>query len=374
MKVLFITNKVKTYNTGFQNDFEPLQLLGHEVFWAANFTGFIGKKEDVPATLIDLPINSNPFNKGNLKAYKALVKETKKNHIDIILCSTPIGGMLGRLVARKTKTRIIYAAHGLLFFKGAPLINNTVYKLQEKIMAKWTDVIITINNEDYNAMAKIKRKDAKLYLVHGAGVDVDQSSLKDFDINAKRYELCIPLNATMLVSVGFLNKNKNYKVVIEAMGIIKNSDMHYVICGEGEEKESLIKLAKKYGIEKNVHFLGFRTDVFEIMKASNLVIIPSFREGVPRVVLEAMHLGIPCIGSDTRGIRELIGQDFSQLLFDPRSPKKLADVINVALSDKDLRNRVIERNYIECKKYSSEVVKRELYEVYRDNIVSVEEK
>lgn len=370
MRVLFITNRVKTYNKGFHNDFDPLLELGHSIYWAANFTGFLDKKVTVPAEMIDLPISSNPFSLGNKKAYKELKKVVRSNSIDVIICSTPIGGLLGRLVARKTKTKVIYAAHGLLFFKGAPLINNTIYKLQEVIMAKWTDVIITINNEDYASIDKIKKKKGcKMYLVHGAGVDVDASSIAGLDIAKKRSDLGIPADSKLVTSIGFLNKNKNYKVVIKALGLLKDKyDIHYIICGEGKEEQRLKNLAKKKGVYNNVHFLGFRTDVFEIIKASNLVVVPSFREGVPRVVLEAMNLGVPCIGSDTRGIRELIGKEFSRFLCNPRSPKDYANSIGFALTDNDYSKKAVERNYEEAKKYSSDVVKNELLNIYRDNI------
>lgn len=370
MRVLFITNKVKTYNKGFHNDFEPLINLGHSIYWAANFAGFLDDKSKVPAVLIDLPINSNPLNIGNYNAYKELIRFTISEKIDVIICSTPIGGMLGRLVAKKTKTKVIYAAHGLLFFKGAPLINNTVYKLQEVIMAKWTDVIITINNEDYSSMDRIKKKEGcKLYLVHGAGVDVDDSCMADFSISKKRTDLCIPADSKLISSIGFLNKNKNNRVVIKALRFLKDKyDIHYVICGEGKEEKHLINLAKKNGVGNRVHFLGFRTDVYEIIKASDLVIVPSFREGVPRVVLEAMNLGVPCIGSDTRGIRELIGMSFSKFLCNPHSPLEYASSISYAFENDDYCKKAISRNFEEAKKYTSSVVMHELAEIYKNNI------
>ena len=370
MKVLFITNKVKTYNVGFKNDFVPLLSLGHEIIWAANFSGFLGKMDEIPATIINLPIASNPFDLGNTKAYKELINVTTELKVDVILCSTPIGGFLGRLVGRKTKTKVIYAAHGLLFFKGAPLINNTIYKMQERIMAKWTDVFITINNEDYVSIKKMrKKKGCKLYLVHGAGVDVDSSTLSCFDLSKKRESLGIPLESYLLTSIGFLNKNKNYKVVINAIGLIKDLiDIHYIICGEGKELERLQQLARRNGIEERVHFLGFRTDVFEIIKASNLVVVPSFREGVPRVVLEAMNIGVPCIGSDTRGIRELIGNENSHFLCNPNSPRDFSNAILFASDNKEYCNKIVSRNFEEAKKYTSEVVRRELNDIYINEI------
>ena len=366
MNILFVSNQVKTYNKGFQNDFEPLLKLNHKIFWAANFSNFIGDKAIIPVELINVPISSNPLKLSNCRAYKRLLAETLKNKIDYIVCSTPIGGFIGRLVAKKMNIKVMYAAHGLLFFKGAPFINNTIYKLQEKIMAKWTDVIITINNEDYSSIERMKKKKGcKLYLVHGAGVDVDSSLLNMSNVEKKRSELYIPNEAKLVTSIGFLNKNKNYKVVIKALRLLGDKhDIHYVLCGEGNEENRLKKLAKKSGLENKVHFLGFRTDVFEIIKASDLVIVPSFREGVPRVVLEAMNLEVPCIGSDTRGIRELIGQEFSRFLCDPHSAKSFASSINFALSNEDYCKKAINRNIIEAKKYTSAVVREELHDIY----------
>ena len=143
-----------------------------------------------------------------MKALRQLCKIIKDEKIEAMQCSTPIGGMLGRLAGKmKGVPMIIYAAHGFLFFKGAPLLNRTVYKLQEKIMAHWTDVLITITEEDSRAaQAFTLRGLQKRYLIHGAGVEVGQQV--EIDQAAKRKELGIPEDAFVVVSAGFLNKNK----------------------------------------------------------------------------------------------------------------------------------------------------------------------
>ena len=365
MNILFISNQVKTYNKGFQNDFEPLLGLNHNIFWAANFSSFIGDFSTIPATLINIPVSSNPFNLSNRKAYKTLLKEAINKDISYIVCSTPIGGLIGRLIAKRLKIKVMYAAHGLLFFKGAPLINNTLYKAVEKVLIRYTDVIITINDEDFKAMEKMKKKKSKLYLVHGAGVDIDANSIIHISTEKKKDLLSVPKESHLITSIGFLNKNKNYSIVIKALALLKNeTNIHYVICGEGKEKSRLQKLATKLGIGDRVHLLGYRTDVFEIIKSSDAVVVPSFREGVPRVLLEAMNLGIPCIGSDTRGIRELIGYEFSRFLCNPRSDQSFADSIKYVLSNDDYCKRSIERNIVEAKKYTSTVVRKELYDIY----------
>lgn len=367
MKILLVSNKVKTYNLGFQNEIEPLLEAGHEVVWAADFSSFVGDRtQAIPVETRHIDIKSNPFNKNNRRAYKDLLKILREGGYDVVQSSTPIGGMLARMAARKMKTPIvIYSAHGFLFFKGAPLINRTVYKLQEHLMSRWTDVLITINDEDYRAAQKMKlRKGGKLYMIHGAGVEVGQS--RECDREAVRASIGLPSDAVAVVSAGILNKNKNNRVVIEALPLVENKNLYYVVCGEGEEEAGLRALAERLGVADRVLFLGFRTDMKQIMLACDIFAMPSFREGVPRALLEAMDLGLPCIGTRTRGIRELIGND--DLLCSPTSPEEYAGAIEFVVNSPDGCKAIIERNVEEAKLYSKERVRAEYAAIYEEVI------
>lgn len=270
MKLLLITNKVKTYALGFQNVLNPLKELGHEVVWAADFSNFIGDKTLIPCRTEQIEINKNPLNPSNSKALKQLCDIIEKNRIQAIQCSTPIGGLLGRLAGKRMGVDpIIYAAHGFLFFKGAPLINRTVYKWEEDILAHYTDVLITITEEDYNAAQKLKlRSGRKPYLIHGAGVKVGVTV--DIDRNEKRRSIGVPEDAFVIVSAGELNKNKNTEVIVKALKDIENA--HYVACGVGPEKENLKKLAQKLGVTNRFHLMGYRTDMPEIMACADFQI------------------------------------------------------------------------------------------------------
>jgi glycosyltransferase EpsD len=96
-----------------------------------------------------IPMTRTPFTPQNLRAYKAL-KTILLNDYDLIHCHTPMGGCLTRLAARKDRAKIIYTAHGFHFYKGAPLLNWIVYYPIEKYLVKYTDCLITINQEDYS--------------------------------------------------------------------------------------------------------------------------------------------------------------------------------------------------------------------------------
>ena len=196
------------------------------------------------------------------------------------MCSTPIGGALARLAAKKKDIKpVLYEAHGFLFFKGAPLINQTVYKWEEKLLAHYTDILITITNEDYAAAQKFKlRSGERPYLVHGAGVKVDVRV--EINRTEKRRSVGVPEDAFVIVSAGELNKNKNTEVVVRSLKDVPRA--HYVACGVGPEKENLEKLAEELGVSERFHLMGYRTDMAELMAMSDVFTMMSFREGMPR--------------------------------------------------------------------------------------------
>lgn len=364
MNVLLVTNRVKTYALIFRNIIEPLQSLGHEIIWAADFSSFIGDKSIIPCKTEQISINSNPFNLTNLVAYKKLCDIIGRYHVDAIQCSTPIGGFLGRLAGKTMKVSpVIYAAHGFLFFRGAPLINRTVYKWEEIILAHYTDVLITITEEDYQAAQSLKlRSGRKPYMIHGAGVKVGVTV--DIDKSEKRKSLGLPENAFVIVSAGELNKNKNTEVIVRALAELNDPHFHYVSCGVGAEKKNLEDLARKLGVSAQFHLMGYRTDMAEIMACSDVFTMMSFREGMPRSLLEAMDLGLPCVGSDTRGIRDLIDSNGGYICH-ATDKKGFASAFKQLSQDPAIRKRMGDYNRTKVKDYSSDIVRTELLNIYK---------
>ena len=283
-----------------------------------------------------------------------------------MVCSTPIGGALARLAAKKKNiSPVLYEAHGFLFFKGAPLINCTVYKWEEEILAHWTDVLITITEEDYQAAQKLKlRSGRKPYLVHGAGVNVGVTV--NVDRAEKRRSIGVPENAFLIVSAGELNKNKNTKVIVRALQKIDGA--HYVACGVGPEKNNLEKLAQELGVFDRFHLLGYRTDMPEIMACADVFTMMSFREGMPRAILEAMDLGLPCVGSNTRGIRDLIDVDGGYIC-QPTDSTGFAEAFIKLKENQEMGKKMGEHNKEKAKNYSAEIVRKELLEIYRTTLL-----
>jgi len=306
--------------------------------------------------------------KNNLIAYKNLMNILKSEKIDVIHCNTPIGGVLGRLCGRKLNVpKIIYTAHGFHFYKGAPLLNQTLFKWIEMWMAHYTDALITINQEDYQSAQKFKlRKEGKVYYVPGVGIDTSIISKK----KSKRKDLLNEIKAgndsILMISVGDLNKNKNNEVIIKALGQVENTSVHYILCGLGDEKDKLISLAKENNCEKNIHFLGYRSDIPELLQSCDIFVMPSYREGLSRSIMEAMSAGLPCVVSKIRGNVDLIKDGKGGYVCQPDNIQEFARAISVLISDSSLRSLMGKYNLKNVRKYDVEQIKLEIKKIYNE--------
>jgi len=149
-----------------------------------------------------------------------------------------------------------------------------------------------------------------------------------------RKELGIPLNAKVILSVGEVNKNKNHKVGIEALAKLKDKNTYYVICGRGPLMETHKELAQSLGVSDRVILTGYRTDVADFYKMADVFLFPSFREGLPVAVMEAMASGLPVIATRIRGSSDLVQQGN---LFEPTDVDGIAKAIknNMFAQDKN---------------------------------------
>lgn len=365
-KFLFISN-ISNRITNFSiPSILAAQKLGYEVHMAANYSEFNDDPSKYNVILHHIDIARNPFSLRNIRAYKQMLELMKKEKFDIIHCNTPVGGMLGRLCGRRSKiSKIIYTAHGFHFYKGAPLINRTLFKFVEKYLAHYTDSIITINKEDYEAAKKFKLKNSgKVYYVPGVGIDVEKikNSIE------KRSEIVEEIGAnyddTLIISVGELNENKNNKVIIKALGRLKDSKIHYLLCGVGKKYDELIQLSKKENVEKNVHFLGYRKDIYELLKSADIFVMPSYREGLSRSIMEAMACGIPIIASKIRGNVDLVKDGYNGYLVDSDDFVKISDRVIELTKYKSKRRKMSDINLEIVKQYDCKNIIDNIENIY----------
>lgn len=338
---------------------------------------YIGTNRDNPEDLeCELPVkkyDSHTYRSltafsDNRVAYKNLCKIMKNGDVQAIHCNTPIGGIIGRLCAKKYHVeKVIYTAHGFHFYKGAPLINRTIFKWGEKIMAHWTDAIITMNEEDFEAAKKFKlRRGGKVYFVHGVGI-----TLKDFEglshlRQQKREEMGVKDEDIVLISMGDLVPRKNYGAAIRAIAKANDPRLQYMICGKGPELENLQALAKELGVEEQIHFLGFRTDVKELLTGADMFLFTTRQEGMPRSMMEAMASGLPCVASRIRGNVDLIEEGVNGYTCLTDDVDGYATAIAKIASDADLREQMRANNLEKIKQYDITVVEQEIRAIYAE--------
>ena len=314
----------------------------------------------------NISIQRSPFKPGNIKAYFQLNAILKKEKYDLIHGHTPMGGALARLCSkkhRKTGTKIIYTAHGFHFYKGAPLINWLLYYPMEKWLSRYTDALITMNSEDYE-LAQRKMRAKKIYCISGIGVDIDRFSISSAGTEAKRAELGIPSNATVALSIGELIRRKNHETVIRAINKMKDANLFYVVCGRGVLMEKLTALCIELNVEDRVMLLGYRTDTAELLHMSDLFLFPSFQEGLPVALMEAMSAGLPCIVSGIRGNVDLIKHEIGGLLCSATDVDEYCSAITRLAEDENLRRDMGSSNKNTIKKFDLSVVMEQMIRVY----------
>ena len=313
-----------------------------------------------------LSMRRSPLSKDNLKGYKEVKRIIDGGHFDLIWTNEPVMGVLTRLAARKARkagTKVLYMVHGFHFYHGAPLPNWLAFYPIEKWMAHFADCICTINQEDYARLRRFNVR-GKAY-IHGVGIDTGRLAPSGNETNLRK-ELGIPENSFILLSVGELNKNKNQKVIIQALALLHDPEIHYVLCGKGDELESLKALTAQCGLSDHDHFLGYRKDLYGIYSQSDAFAMPSKREGLPVASLEAMYCGLPLLTSGIRGLCDINIQGKNGFLYKPGNVNGFAEGIKQLKTDKALREKMARNNREAARPFCIEQTKREVLDLVRE--------
>ena len=345
---------VVTHVSGFVPQFEMnnvrlLQEIGYEVHYASNFQnvsyGIDNRRlEDTGIICHQVDFTRSPY---DIKQHKIAIKQMQmlleKESFTIMHCHTPVGAALARIVAkpyRKQGLKVIYTAHGFHFYKGAPWKYWLMFYPVEFALSKVTDVLITINKEDFERAKRFcKFSKTKVEQIHGVGLDLAYWSGKDLNLGEReqmrmqvRKQLGIQEKEIAILSVGELIPRKNHEEVIRKLAEKKKKgekNFRYFICGQGVLKEFLQDLIMQSNLAKEVTLLGYRTDIRRLLYGMDLFVFPSKQEGMPVALMEAVAAGLPIKASDIRGNREVIA--------DSKDGKGLPDKYDIKQISKTMR-------------------------------------
>ena len=327
-----------------------------------------------------------------IRAYRQLWRLMGRYHFAWMHCHSPIGGALARAAAHRNGVPVIYTAHGFHFYRGAPVMNWLLYYPAEKLLSYWTDVLVTVNREDYR-LARRRLKAGRVCRIPGIGIDTAkfrrpagkgrpagtqpqsrqvEPQPQDWQVEPAglgaagrefRREYRIPENAVILLSVGELSRRKNHRAVIAARAEIDREDVYYLICGQGPLREELVRQARELGVAGRVILTGFRQDVVIMYHNADIFVFPSLQEGMPAALMEALAAGLPCVVSDIRGNRELVNERGGKK-FRVGDAGQLRDGITYFLDRPEERVRCGQHNQKAAAVYDIEAVQCRMKRIY----------
>ena len=340
-----------------------LQQQGNKVECVCSKTGFWFDelRDKYGFTMHEIDFARSPFKPQNIKAYKQLIKLQEREKFDLVYCQQPVGGLMGRLIGKKFKLPVIYTAHGFAFLKGNNPLKNIVFKTVEKWLAKKTDVLITINEDDFQASQNWKSK--YKFKISGIGFDINKYDNSDFDKEQFRASLGLKDEFTIVTVAEFI-KRKNYDTMLESVAELKDSNIKFLICGSGRDEQEIKDKIKQLGIQDKVVLLGYRKDINKIMQVSDIFFLPSHQEGLCLSIIEALNFGLPIVTSSVRGCKDLVVDYGNGFVGDKDDHQYYARVINKLIQNSELKAQMSEKSKQLAPQYSIENVQKQLEDIY----------
>jgi len=310
----------------------------------------------------------------NIISLYYLYKLFKKEKPDIVHVHTPVAAVLGRIAAKKAKVPIIiYTAHGFYFHKGMPYIKyNIILKIEKYLAKHYTDFIFTQSEEDRRTALENNFIDKSKILTIGNGADVwgkfNPVNIEEDKISELYKEFNLKENDKVITFIGRLVEEKGIIDLLEAFNSINFNDREKVkllIVGDiaqNERDNDTKKKLEKYRDNSNVFFAGYRNDINSILYLTDVFCLPSYREGMPRSIIEAMAMECAVVATDIRGSREEVIDGKTGFLVPVNSINILSDKIKKLIEDEKLLQemRIAGRRRAEELYNEKDIVKKQL--------------
>ncbi|MCR5343436.1 MAG: glycosyltransferase family 4 protein [Butyrivibrio sp.] len=372
-KALIVSSTGGFLSQFLENDVQVLQENGYEIHYASDFDNPVyafnpENLRNAGIIMHQIVLHKKPWHLiKNAKGLIQLSDLIKKENISLVHCHNPVGGMLGRLAGfcSGKNPYVIYTAHGFHFFKGAPKAYWLIFYPIERFLARFTDMIITINKEDYKRACTFHlRKGGHVELLHGVGLDTDRFHPMPELRKAVREELGIPDKGFHIVTAAELNNNKNHTVVLEAIRSLDDEDIYYSICGRGGKALELRNFIEESGLSDNIKLLGYRNDMERILQSADVFAFPSKREGFGMAAVEALGCAVPVIAADNRGTREYMRNGENGIVCRPNEVRDFEKAISTFKSNPDVRDAYSKKALELSNIFSKSSAKETMREIY----------
>ncbi len=308
----------------------------------------------------------SPFTLDTLRGVKQLRRVIDEGHYDIVYCHTPVGALVARLAAgkaRKKGTKVVYFAHGFHFFTGAPLINWLIYFPIEWTLSHMTDLLIATNHEDYQRIQRVFPKKLRKTHIASLGVDFKRLDVENpqKEREEKRREWNIPQDALVLIYVAELIKNKNQGMLLHMLKTVLQTkpNTYLVLVGPDHADGEYQQMAQEMGLGGHVVFTLWRSDVGACLRAADIAVASSIREGLGLNVVESMYCGLPVVATNNRGHVSIIEDGVNGFLVSLGDSEKMAERVLELAENEQLRMQFAGADITE---FGVDVITKKIYE------------
>jgi len=290
-----------------------------------------------------------------------ICKLIKKEKPDILFLCSSKAGFLGSIAGRLMKVpKIIYRIGGWYFNEPTSQWKRKLFLFIEKFSAKFKDIIINNSKKEKDQAIRLKIKPRKKIITIYNGIDINK--LKFYPKETAKQKLSELISKKTADSVQISPENylvgtianlypaKGLEYLVKAANIAKNKKIKFVVIGEGMERNKLEKLIKKYNLENRFFLVGAISEAYKYLKAFDLFVLSSLKEGLPWTILETMAAGVPIVATSVGGIPEVLKDKKTALLVKPKNPKDLAKAILNLISDRYLAQKLAHQARLEIEK------------------------
>jgi glycosyltransferase involved in cell wall biosynthesis len=266
----------------------------------------------------DIEWSRNPLEPKNFFSAAPKIKQLiRQEKYTLVHVHTPVAAFVTRWainsLPKQERPQVIYTAHGFHFYRGGNYLKNAIFLNLEKLAGKWTDFLVTINREDEEAAKTygLVEKERIVYMP-GIGVDLqlyDRQGIPSQELERVRQEIGISPDTPLFICIAEFIPRKRHRDILEAFAQLKITNVALAFAGEGTTMKAMENLAVELGIGDRVYFLGYRRDIPALIQSASAILLVSAQEGLPRSILEALAMGVPVIGSNIRGIKDLLREE-----------------------------------------------------------------
>lgn len=353
-KALFVANTDNFHKNFHLPYIKRLQEKGYEVELVStgnvDFTGIAQRHNII--------FGRTPLKLQNIKAFLQL-RKLLRNYYDIIYFSTPVVGAVGRMaLIGKKRGRVIYSAHGYSFYKGNPE-GNGKYIFIEKNLCRLTDCIFTMNREDYEAVLQLKFPCKEIYNVDGVGIDTSvfyKCTQEEKSALRKKYGYAD--DTFIMIYPAELTERKNQTLLFKALQelIKKYTNVRLLLAGTGAMMKEYQQIVSDMNLNTYVEFLGYRNDIKDLLKASDILFASSTNEGLPINIIEGLASGLPVVATATRGQTDLIKNGCNGFLFGLNEYPRAADCISTLIENHEVYEKMAYNAIDSAKKFDTKNV------------------